>query len=162
MRMFLKKEHYFWTYWRKSHIFSSLNTTSSIVFKWTGNTFVLDLFLSDGRKSERELKRGKGIEWRDVTTLSCDLTGWLPWCKSREKHYNLVYSITTHADCNSMNLIYQLQLVIPLLTHEWTQFHHHSIEPRSVSCHSHPIPPGLLVSYTNCQIPPLTTFAANL
>ena len=35
----------------------------------------LDLFLSDGRKSERELERGKGIERRDVTTLCYDLTG---------------------------------------------------------------------------------------
>ena len=26
---------------------------------------MLDLFLSDGRKSERLLERGKGIEWRD-------------------------------------------------------------------------------------------------
>ena len=31
------------------------------------NTFVLNLFLSDGRKRERELERGKGIEWRDVS-----------------------------------------------------------------------------------------------
>ena len=36
---------------------------------------VLDLFLSDGRKSERELERGKGIEWRDLTTPRYDLTG---------------------------------------------------------------------------------------
>ena len=33
---------------------------------------------------ERELERGKGIEWRDLTMLCYDLTGWLPWCKSRE------------------------------------------------------------------------------
>ena len=31
------------------------------------NYFVLYLFLSDGRKSERELERGKGIEWIDVS-----------------------------------------------------------------------------------------------
>ena len=30
-----------------------------IVFKWTGNTFVLNLFLSDGRKNERELESGE-------------------------------------------------------------------------------------------------------
>ena len=36
-----------------------------------------------------------GIEWRDVTTLCYDLTGWLPWCKSREKHYSfgIMYTI---------------------------------------------------------------------
>ena len=75
-----------WTYWWKSYIFSSLNTTSRIVLKWTGNTFVLDLFLSDWRKSEREVERGKGIQWRDVSMPCYDLTGWLPWCKSHEKH----------------------------------------------------------------------------
>ena len=84
---FWRKSIIFWTYWWKSHIFSSLNTSSRIVFKWRGNNFLLDLFLSDGRKTERELERGKGIEWRDLTTLCYDLTGWLPWCKSREKHY---------------------------------------------------------------------------
>ena len=52
-----------------------LNTTARIVFKRTGNAFVLDLFLSDERKSERELERGKGIEWRDVSSLCYDLTG---------------------------------------------------------------------------------------
>ena len=56
-------------------MFSSLNTTSRIVFKLTGNTFVLNLFLSDRRKSEREVERGKGIEWRDFSTLCYDLTG---------------------------------------------------------------------------------------
>ena len=43
----------------KSHIFSSLNTSSRTVFKCTGNNFVLDLFLSDGRKSEREWERAR-------------------------------------------------------------------------------------------------------
>ena len=70
------------------HNGSSFNTTSRPVFNWTGNTFVLNLFPSNERKSERELERGKGIEWRDISTSRYDLTGWLPWCKSREKHDN--------------------------------------------------------------------------
>ena len=38
----------------------------------------------------RELERGEGIEWTDVSTPRYDLTGWLPRCKSREKHYSSV------------------------------------------------------------------------
>ena len=42
------------------------------------------------REREREKEReGKRIEWRDVPTPRYDLTGWLPWCKSREKHYSI-------------------------------------------------------------------------
>ena len=38
--------------------------------------FALNLFLSDGRKSEREKAReGEGVEWRDVATPCYDLTG---------------------------------------------------------------------------------------
>ena len=40
------------------------------------------------RERERELEWGNGIEWRDVSTPCYDLTGWLPWCKSREKHFS--------------------------------------------------------------------------
>ena len=90
---------------------------------------------------------------------------------------NLNYPITTLGDCKSMNLIYQLQFTVCNAFYIGESCH--SLSDRMNGYHftttvsnpdlsvSNPTKSlsrnaGLLVSYINCQTPPLTTFAASL
>ena len=94
---------------------------------------------------------------------------------------NLTYPITTHADCKSITLIYQLQCTVCNAFHigetrrslsltAWMD----TVSPLQFRTQTYQLPPtpnpirfhfkiaGLLASYTNYLIPPLTTFAASL
>ena len=105
-----------------------------------------DLF-QGGKPMRAETCANNEFTWESAPTGSCPCNR--PWCKTYPIHHptssftNLSYPITTHSDCKSMILIYQLQCIqwnacflhwrnlpFPFRPYEWTLFHHHSIEPR--------------------------------